>query len=1301
MNDRPYGNQHPLSRAPESGRERLPVRRDGEAGGIHQPVLYKPPVRKRIRLGVPAQVARPISWLFRTLAILVFLAAVGIGVGYFRLQHGPVSMTFLAKPIEESLNREFAGMKVAVRDAVLRLSERGGVEFRLTNVVLRDADDVPIALAPLAAIEISGLALMRGQLAPSRIDLIGSRMLLLQGEDGALSLRFSKEAELLANNGGVAQPVSPVLPGAGGKAAQAPSTAPAGSSPSGAPNGVAPSNDLTATSRGRPLVLGRIDLAKALADAAARARERVHVTSFLKSLGLRDSILIFDRGGKRNFWLVPDFDIDFRHAKESSVISSKAVIEAASGPWTIALRSEDSQATKSIVLNGELDNLIPMSLARAMPQWVMLNAFDVPVSGRTRVELRTDGELSGALIRMRLGSGKLRLPWQPGTAIPITSGDLSLRYDNSSRTLEIAPSKLQFGEGYAVVQGKVEPAERQNGREVWKFDLQVVEGQIIGQLAEATKLPIRSAMVTGWITPEIGRVQLGQFYLNVNGSEIAMAADMVGLGSTPRAKLQGRIGAMPLSTFERLWPTTLAPETRRLVMKRVKRGQIASGTFRLEIDDQTAAAGTARQPIVPKIEFSVTATDLELLTAGGKGLLEAKRGLLQMKDGNLEVSMPQAQLRPKGGKAIKLSALRFGAGNILNDAPTGELEFNTRGRVRDAFLASQQFGLAPPYLKNIIAGKVGGTFKGKVTLRGPLGEDADASDWRAEGRIKIRSGSLTANPPEMPFKVSGVSLDIDMARRAINVSGKMLLNGVPAKLNWQRIHGEPLERQPPLTIAATLDDTDRAQLGIDLRHLMTGSVDVKISVRPQVGSDPAAPGASVKTQVVADLTNAELMLHSLAWRKPPGSRAILEFDLAKGTKYPTELQQLRLVGSDIAIDGWAGLDKDMEVREFVFPDFSLHVISRLNIRGSLSDANVWRIKARGSTFDGRSYLSALYDLNDKRARLKIPGRKVPGIDLTAEIDNVIGHGEVSLRGFKLTMKERNDALLSLRASGKLDGKQLLTLKLQERKKKGRKRILFADAGNAGLAFKLIGLYKNIRKGRANLKVNLDGKGTAETTGQLEVRKFQILGDQVVSEVLQNVDPGRPPPPPRGGKRGRRGKRLIREKFKFDSMSVPFKIGKGQLVLENSSIKGPLIGASMRGRIDFKAKKIKLGGTYVPLSGLNSAFCKIPIVGPILTGPRCEGVFGITFAIKGKMSDPEVIVNPLSALTPGIFRELMSLTTHNPKIKDRGEGRRRKSRPPRRGRRGRRPPGRRGEPPPPSEVLGGWSAEATRGGVKRR
>jgi hypothetical protein len=65
-------------------------------------------------------------------------------------------------------------------------------------------------------------------------------------------------------------------------------------------------------------------------------------------------------------------------------------------------------------------------------------------------------------------------------------------------------------------------------------------------------------------------------------------------------------------------------------------------------------------------------------------------------------------------------------------------------------------------------------------------------------------------------------------------------------------------------------------------------------------------------------------------------------------------------------------------------------------------------------------------------------------------------------------------------------------------------------------------------------------------------------------------------------------------------------------------------------------------------------CEIPIIGPIALGPKCEGLSGMTYAIQGPMDHPQVIVNPLAMLAPGIFREIFQMTDPNPRVKPRDD-----------------------------------------------
>ena len=265
------------------------------------------------------------------------------------------------------------------------------------------------------------------------------------------------------------------------------------------------------------------------------------------------------------------------------------------------------------------------------------------------------------------------------------------------------------------------------------------------------------------------------------------------------------------------------------------------------------------------------------------------------------------------------------------------------------------------------------------------------------------------------------------------------------------------------------------------------------------------------------------------------------------------------------------------------------------------------------------------------------------VDLSAEIDTVLGFSDVSIRKATVTLSKRRGKLTALKARGTLDGGRPLAAEYRE--DRSGQRLLLADSTDAGRVFKLIGFYPNVVGGRVRLQVNLDGRGPAEKTGILWVEKFRILGDPIVTEVVSNAGIGATT---KG--QGRRQRKVIRQVFDFDNMRAPFSVGHGQFVLEDAYMRGPLIGATLRGKVDYNRKALNIGGTYIPLQGLNNAFGTIPVLGELLSGPRREGIFGMTFAIQGPMDRPQVLVNPFSFVAPGILREIFQLTPYDPSVK---------------------------------------------------
>ena len=63
------------------------------------------------------------------------------------------------------------------------------------------------------------------------------------------------------------------------------------------------------------------------------------------------------------------------------------------------------------------------------------------------------------------------------------------------------------------------------------------------------------------------------------------------------------------------------------------------------------------------------------------------------------------------------------------------------------------------------------------------------------------------------------------------------------------------------------------------------------------------------------------------------------------------------------------------------------------------------------------------------------------------------------------------------------------------------------------------------------------------------------------------------------------------------------------------------------------------GTFLPAYGLNRIFGEIPLIGEILGNGRDKGLIGITFKLSGAAKSPELTVNPISLVAPGIFRQI--------------------------------------------------------------
>jgi len=109
--------------------------------------------------------------------------------------------------------------------------------------------------------------------------------------------------------------------------------------------------------------------------------------------------------------------------------------------------------------------------------------------------------------------------------------------------------------------------------------------------------------------------------------------------------------------------------------------------------------------------------------------------------------------------------------------------------------------------------------------------------------------------------------------------------------------------------------------------------------------------------------------------------------------------------------------------------------------------------------------------------------------------------------------------------------------------------------------------------------------------------------------------------------------LSGEGIRYDEFEMNFQNQKNLITINEIYAIGPAISILMDGYVE-KDKLISLRGTLVPATTINKAIGSIPVLGKILVGSKTgEGVFGVSFKIKGLPKKLETTVNPIKTLTP--------------------------------------------------------------------
>ena len=265
----------------------------------------------------------------------------------------------------------------------------------------------------------------------------------------------------------------------------------------------------------------------------------------------------------------------------------------------------------------------------------------------------------------------------------------------------------------------------------------------------------------------------------------------------------------------------------------------------------------------------------------------------------------------------------------------------------------------------------------------------------------------------------------------------------------------------------------------------------------------------------------------------------------------------------------------------------------------------------GSRFDATNLLKSINSQSKNN----------PLVNFTKEIEinleNLVTKSEIPINNFRLIGKIEKGKFINISAKSEFSKDKYLDISLK--KDPNNKKILeiYSDVPKALLAdYKF---FEGLKDGKLFFNSVIDEDGSVS---KITIENFKVVKAPAFATLLTLADLGGV------------ADLLSGEGMSFDLLEISFNENKDVTKIEEILALGSSISVIMDGYTEKKTGLISLSGTLVPAKTLNSLVSKIPVVGNILVGDKVgEGVFGVSFKMKGLPGDVKTTVNPVKTLTP--------------------------------------------------------------------
>ncbi len=239
-------------------------------------------------------------------------------------------------------------------------------------------------------------------------------------------------------------------------------------------------------------------------------------------------------------------------------------------------------------------------------------------------------------------------------------------------------------------------------------------------------------------------------------------------------------------------------------------------------------------------------------------------------------------------------------------------------------------------------------------------------------------------------------------------------------------------------------------------------------------------------------------------------------------------------------------------------------------------------------------------------------------EVNISFDTIFTKFTKSLNNFNLIGKIEKGKFVKISSKSEFSEDRYLDISLKN-DPNSRKKILEVYSSFAKPLLVDFNFFKGIEDGQLVFTSSFDDK---ESTSNLQIKDFKVLNAPAFAKLLALADLTGP------------AVLLSGEGLTFDSLEIKFKDDKSVRTVEEIYAVGPSITILMEGYIENKSGLTSLRGTMVPAKEINKLISKIPVLGEILIGKEVgEGVFGVSFKMKGPPGNIKTTVNPIKTLTP--------------------------------------------------------------------